>query len=93
MYFEIQTDHLISARRLDLVNVNKKKKRKKKRTYRIEDFAVSADFWVKLKEDEKKDKYQNVPRELKKLWNMKVTEISILIGVPGTVTKGLDKRT
>ena len=29
------------------------------------------------------------PRELKKLWNMKVTVIPIVIGALGTVTKGL----
>ena len=29
-YFEIQTDHLISARRPDLLMINKKKKKKKK---------------------------------------------------------------
>ena len=41
------------------------------------DFAVSADHSVKLKEKEK-DKY--LARELKKLWNVKVTFISIVIG-------------
>ena len=30
---------------------------------------------VKLKESEKKDKYMDFARELKKLWNMKVTII------------------
>ena len=33
----------------------------------------------------------NIARELKKLWNMKVTIISIEIGAFGTVTKGLLK--
>ena len=59
--FEIPTDHLISARRPGLVIVNKKK-----RTYRIVDFAVPTDHKVELKEIEKKDKYQNLARELKK---------------------------
>ena len=69
--FDIQTDYLISARRPDLIIINKKK---------IVDFAVSADHWIKLKEYEKKDKYLNLARELKKLWNMKVTIILIVIG-------------
>ena len=43
-----------------------------------------------MKECEKKDKYLD-SRELKKLWNMKVTIIQIVIGAFGTVTKGLLK--
>ena len=53
------------------------------------DFAVPADHRIKLKENEKKDKYLNFARELKKLWNMKVTIIPIVIGAFGTVTEGL----
>ena len=53
--------HLISARRLDLIKINKKK-----RTCRIVEFAVPADHRIKLKECEKKDKYLDLARELKK---------------------------
>ena len=53
----------------------------KKRTCEIVEFAVSADHRIKLKEYEKKDKYLDLARELKKLWNMKVTIIPIVIGV------------
>ena len=73
--FEIQTDHLITARRPDLVLINKKK-----RTCQIVDFAVPADHRVKLKEIEKKDKYLDLARELKKLWNMRVKVVPIVIG-------------
>ena len=52
------------------------------------DFTVSAGCRVKLKESEKKDKYLDLARELKKLWNMKVTFIPIVIGDLGTVTEG-----
>ena len=45
----------------------------------------------KLKECEKKDKYLDLARELKKLWNMKVTIVPIVIGAFGTITKGLLK--
>ena len=55
------------------------------------DLAVPADPRIKLKECEKKDKYHNLARELKKLGNMKVTIIPIVIGAFGTVTKGLLK--
>ena len=44
-----------------------------------------------MKECEKRDKYLDFARELKKLWNMKVTIIPIVIGAFGTVTKGLLK--
>ena len=74
------------ARRLDLTVINNKK-----RTCKIVDFAVPADHRIKLKESEKKDKYLNLARELKKLWNIKVTIIPIVIGAFGTVTKGLLK--
>ena len=48
-------DHLIFARRPDLIIINKKKK--KKRICKTVDFAVPADHRIKLKECEKKDKY------------------------------------
>ena len=57
----------------------------------IVDFAVPADDRIKLKESEKKDKYLDLARELKKLLNMKLTIIPIVISAFGTVTKGLLK--
>ena len=39
---------------------------KNKRTCKIVDFAVPADQRIKLKENEKKDKYQDLAMELKK---------------------------
>ena len=63
----------------------------KKWTCNIVDFAVPADHRVKLKESEKKDKYLDLTRKLKKLWNVKVTFILIIIGALDTVTKGLLK--
>ena len=39
----------------------------------------------------KKDKYLDLARKLKKLWNMKVTIIPIVIGAFGIITKGLLK--
>ena len=83
----MQTDHLIPARRPDLIIINKKKKK----ICKIVDFAVPADHRISLKESEKKDKYLDLARELKKLWNMKETIVPIVIGVLGTITKGLLK--
>ena len=56
------------------------------------DFAVPADHRIKPKECEKKDKYLDLARELKNLWNVQVTIIPIVIGAFGTVTKGCLKR-
>ena len=45
---------------------------------------------MKIKESEMRDKYLHLTRELRKLWNMRVTVIPIGIGVSGIVSKGLD---
>ena len=75
--FNIQTERLIPARRPDLIIINKRK-----RICTIVDFVVSADHRINLKKGEMKDKFLDLVRELKKLWNMKV------IGALGTLTKG-----
>ena len=84
--FNIQMDPLIPARRPDLIIINKKK-----RICKIIDFAVPTDLRINLTECEKKDKYLGLARELKKLWNMEVTIVPIVIGGFGTITKGLLK--
>ena len=84
--FNIQTDHLILARRPDLIIINKKKI-----ICEIVDFAVQADHRINLKECEKKDKYLYLAREQKRLWNMKVSIVPIVIGAFGTVNKRLLK--
>ena len=56
--FEIKTDHLISARQQD-------NKKKKSLCWTV-DFAVPVDYKVKFKESKKIDKYQDIPKELKK---------------------------
>ena len=56
------------------------------RICKIVDLAVLADHSIKLKECEKKDKYLDLARELKKLWNMKGIIIPIVIGAFATVT-------
>ena len=81
--FNIQTDHLIPTRPHN--------NNTKKRICKIVNFAVLADHRINLKESEKKDKYLNLARELKKLRNMNVTIMPIVIGALGTITKGLLK--
>ena len=75
-----------SYEQLDLIIINKKKK-----ICKIFDFAVPADHRIILKKSEKKDKYLDLARELKKLRSMKVTIVPIVIGALGTITKGLLK--
>ena len=94
--FDIQTDQLISTRRPYLIMINKKKNKtkkkwKKKWICKIVDFAVPADHRIKLKECENKNNNLDFARELKKLWNMKVIIIPIVIGTFSTVTNGLLK--
>ena len=73
------------TRRPDLIII------KKKRICKIVDFAIPTDHRIKLKECEKKDKYLELVRELKKLRNIKVMIVPIVIGAFGTITKGLTK--
>ena len=47
---------------------------------------------MKIKENKKIDKYLELARERKKLYNMKVTVLAIIIGALGTVCKGLETR-
>ena len=87
----ILTYKRITLSRPDIVII-----KKKKRTCRIVDFAIPARHRVKIekkkkkKKNEQKDKYLYLAIEFfKKLWNMKVTLILIVIGALDTVTKGL----
>ena len=77
--FNIETDHLIPARRPDLIIISKKKT-----ICKIVEFLVPANHRINLKESEKKDKYLDLARELKTLWNMKVTIVPIVNGALGT---------
>ena len=84
--FGIKTDHLITARRPEKIIINKRK-----RTCKIVDFAIPADLRVKLKESEKKNNYLGLTRDLKKLWNRKVTFIPTVIGALCKITKKIIK--
>ena len=85
--FTIQTDHVIEAKRPDMIVVEKRNK-----CCKIIDFAIPYDSRIEEKEVEKVVKYQDLARELKKLWKMKTMVIPIVIGTFGTVPKDLKKR-
>ena len=59
----IQTDHDIKARRPDMVVVNKREQ-----TCQIIDVTNPVDTAVREKEKEKIEKYQNLAREVGKMW-------------------------
>ena len=89
--YKILRDHQISDRKPDPVIINKKLKEKNERTCRIVEFAIPADYSVKIKESEKSDKYLDLARELRKLLNMRVTVIPIVIGAFGTVSQDMER--
>ena len=83
----IQRDHVIEARTPDIVVVNKQE-----RKCAIVDTAVPGDKRIGEKENEKAEKYQELKREIARMWNMRtVSVIPIVIGSLGKVTKNLDK--
>ena len=84
--FTIQTDHIISARRPDIVVIDKQEKK-----CQIIDVAIPVDGRIDKKEEEKIEKYQELGREIKKLWNLKVKVIPIVVGALGSVTERLNE--
>ena len=83
----MQTDHHLEARRPDLISVEKERN-----TCQFVEFAMPGDHRVEMKEKEKREKYQDLARELKVLWNKKVSVIQIVFGALGTVPKSLRTR-
>ena len=79
--FNIQTDKEIQARRPDLVVVN----RKDNQCFII-DIAVPNDSGIFEKEKEKIEKYQDLRRQIAKLWSIKTSVVPIVVGTLGTVT-------
>ena len=60
---------------------------KKKRIYHQVDFAVTSDHREIIEESEKLDKYVYLEKNLKTLWNIKVTVIFRVIETLETVKK------
>ena len=72
--FSIQTNHVIEAWRPDLVLVDKNK-----RISKIIDFTVPGYSRIEKKEKDKIEKYQDLGRELQKIWNVKVKIIPLVV--------------
>ena len=74
----------MEARRPDLILVDKKTK-----SCVIIDVAVPGDGRICEKEIEKIGKYQNLKRELKRLWSLKkVVVVPVVVGALGCTSKG-----
>ena len=81
--FEVQTDHVIKEQRPHLVIVDKEK-----RICQIVDFTIPYDRKIMEGEMDKITKYQDLGRELRRLWNMKTEIVPVVIGI-GSMPKDL----
>ena len=84
--FSIETDHVIEARRPDLVVVDTE------RSCKIIAFAVPGDSRIEDKEKDKIEKYQDFGKELQKIWNVKVKIIPLVVGSLGAILKQFGNR-
>ena len=85
--FKIQTDLPIEANKPDIVFLDKII-----RKCYIIDVACPFDTRVSAKEKEKIDKYQDLKREITRIWKCaEVVVVPIIIGALGTLPKGLRK--
>ena len=57
----------------------------------IVDFAVPEDQRIKISQQSEIENYQDLKRELKMLWNLKISVVPIVIGALGTILKSLEK--
>ena len=85
--FPVQNDHMIEARRPDIILVEKKK-----RNCVIIDISVPGDTRIVSKEEEKILKYQDLKREIKQVWNMTTVKVvPIVVGALGAVSTNFQK--
>ena len=85
--FSIQTDQVIEAWRPDLTVADKKE-----RSCKIIDFAIPGDHRIEEKEKDEIEKYQDLGRELQKIWNIKVRIIPLVVGSLGAIPKQFSNR-
>ena len=78
--FNIQTDRVLEARRPDIVVTDKENQE----TWII-DIAVPGDLRVKEKELEKREKYQDLAIEMRRLWKTSVKIVPIVVEALGTI--------
>ena len=83
----IQSENVIEARRPDIIAFGKKEKKRI-----IIDIGVPADVRVGEKEIEKVEKDQDLKRNIRRFWKLKMVEVvSIVTGAFGSVRKEFDR--
>ena len=83
----IQSENVIEARRPDIIAFGKKEKKRI-----IIDIGVPADVRVGEKEREKVEKDQDLKRNIRRFWKLKMVEVvSIVAGAFGSVRKEFDR--
>ena len=85
--FTKQTDHVNEATRPDVVIIDKTKN-----VCKIIDFACPFDGRIEKMEKDKMKGYNDPKRELKKIWDMSVKVIPVVVGALGTTPKKLKQR-
>ena len=84
---KIQTDNKIEPNKPDIVVVDKTE-----RNFLIIDVACPFDIRVKDKEKEEIENYQDLMRELKRIWKLRrITVVPFIIGALGTISKDIEK--
>ena len=82
--FNIFVDHVISARRPDIVVIDKVSS-----VVTLIDVSIPADKHLTVKEEEKLSKYQDLRIELERLWQKRTVMVPVVIGALGSITKRL----
>ena len=81
-HFTIQTDHVIAHHQPDIVFLDKQQGQ-----CHIIDLAVPGDAGIEEKKKEKLGKYQDLTREVARLWRVNVTVTLFVVGALGMVMK------
>ena len=78
--FNVFTDRVIEARKLDIMVLNKETKE-----CLVVDIVVPGDTRVNTREDEKIEKYRSLCRELERLWGINCRVVPIVVGALGMI--------
>ena len=83
----IQCEKVIIERKPDIAIPSKMEK-----TSIIIDVAIPGDKRITDKEKQKTEKYQNLKKEIHRLWNLeKIDVIPVILGALGSATKNFEK--
>ena len=80
--FNIFADHVISARRMDIIVIEKVFS-----VVTLINVSIPTDKHLTVKVEEKLSKYQDLRIELERLWRKRTVMVSVVIGALGYITK------